>query len=313
MGTIDARISGVRHPARRRLSQQRRTEAIWGMICVTPAVLGFVIWHLGPILVSLFMSMTNWSIIGSPTWVGLANYQQIFTSDALFRRSLSATAYYAIGSVPLRILFAFCLALLLNQPVRGQSIFRTIFYVPSIVPLIASSVLWIWLFNPDFGLLNALLRPLGFPKLQWIYGESTVMPSLIMMNLWDVGPMIIIFLAGLQGVPRHLYEAVDVDGGNAWHKLRHVTLPMVTPTILFNLILSMIGALQSFTEVFVMTQGGPNNASLLYVLYLYRKAFEQSAMGYASALAWILFAFIALLSFLVFRSSSSWVYYEGER
>ena len=221
------------------------------------------------------------------------------------------TFYYALGSVPLRLIFAFFLAVLLNQQIRGLPIFRTIFYLPSIIPLIASSVLWIWLFNPDFGLLNAALRPLGFPKLQWIYGSDTVVPSLILMSLWDVGPLMIIFLAGLQGVPRQLYEAVEIDGGNALHRLRHITLPLMTPTILFNLILSIIGAMQTFVQPYVMTNGGPNNNSLLYVLYLYQKAFQQSQMGYASALAWILFVIIALLSFLVLRTSSSWVYYEG--
>ncbi|GAC1353447.1 MAG: sugar ABC transporter permease [Herpetosiphon sp.] len=304
----------IPHPTSvRYLSRRSRHEALWGVLCVAPAVLGFLVWHLGPIIVSLVMSFMNWSIVGTPKWVGLANYQQIFTTDVLFRQSLRSTAYYAAGSVPLRILLAFGLAVLLNQRVRGLPVFRTIFYVPSIVPALASSVLWIWLFNPDFGFLNSILRPLGFPKFQWIYSSEGVVPSLVMMSLWDVGPMMIIFLAGLQGVPRHLYEAVEVDGGNAWHQLRHVMIPMITPTILFNLILSLISALQSFTQVFVMTHGGPNNASLFYVLYLYRKAFEQSAMGYASALAWILFSVIAVLSIVIFRSSSMWVYYEGEK
>jgi multiple sugar transport system permease protein len=187
------------------------------------------------------------------------------------------------------MLFAFGLALLLNQKLRGGSIFRTIFYLPSIVPAIASSVLWLWLFNPDFGLLNAILSTFGIPKQQWIYDESTVLPSLIFMNLWGVGPMMIIFLAGLHGIPKQLYEAVEVDGGKTLHKLWHITIPMLTPTILFNLILSIIDTLQAFTQPYVMTQGGPNNGSLLYVLYLYRKAFQEYEMGYAAALAWVLF------------------------
>lgn len=295
------------------MSRQRRREMLWGVLCVAPAILGFLLWHLGPICVSLVIAFMDWNMVGTPRWTGLANFREILTTDELFRQSLKVTGSYALGSVPLRILFAFSLALLLNQGIRGLPIFRTIFYIPSIVPVIASSVLWIWLFNPDFGLLNSLLRPLGFPKLQWIYDTTTVIPSLILMSLWDVGPMVIIFLAGLQGVPRHLYEAVEVDGGNAWHRLWHVTVPMITPTILFNLIWSIIASMQSFTEAYVMTQGGPNNASLFYVLYLYRKAFEQSQMGYASALAWILFLIIAILSFVVFRSSSTWVYYEGEK
>ena len=223
----------------------------------------------------------------------------------------NAAAETTLGSVPLRLVAAFGLAVLLNRKIRGLPIFRTIFYLPSIVPLIASSVLWIWLFNPDFGLLNAILVPLGVPRLQWIYGTRTVIPALILMSMWDIGPMMIIFLAGLQGVPRQYYEAVEIDGGNPWHKMRHVTIPMVTPTILFNLILSVIGTMQTFVQAYVMTEGGPDNASLLYVLYLYNKAFEQSQMGYASALAWILFLIIAGLSVLLFRSSSRWVYYAG--
>jgi multiple sugar transport system permease protein len=284
---------------------------MWGMICVAPAVLGFLLWQLGPIIGSLFIAFTDWGIAGNPEWIGLQNFKQIFTSDELFRKSIGVTLYYSFASVPLRILVAFLLAVLLNQKIRGLPIFRTIFYLPAIVPAIASSVLWIWLFNPDFGLLNSVLRPLGFPKIQWIYSSSSVMPSFILMSLWDIGPMMIIFLAGLQGVPRQLYEAVEIDGGNAWHRLRHITIPMITPTILFNLILSIIGAMQMFVQPYVMTEGGPNNNSLMYVLYLYQKAFEQSQMGYASALAWILFIIIAVMSFLVLRTSSSWVYYEG--
>ena len=295
----------------RSLSQHRRREAMWGILFVLPAVLGFLLWQLGPILGSLYIALTDWGIAGQPDWVGLQNFQTIFTEDRLFRKSLGVTFYYSLASVPLRMLVAFLLAVLLNQKIRALPVFRTIFFLPSIVPLIASSVLWIWLFNPDFGLLNAALRPLGFPKIQWIYGSDSVVPSLILMSLWDVGPMMIIFLAGLQGVPKQLYEAVEIDGGNAWHRLWHITVPMITPTILFNLILSIIGAMQTFVQPYVMTEGGPNNNSLMFVLYLYQKAFEQSQMGYASALAWILFVIIAIMSFVVFRTSSNWVYYEG--
>ena len=294
-----------------RLSHHRRREVFWGVACAAPAVLGFLFWQLGPIVASLFIALTDWRIAASPNWIGLDNFQHVVTADRLFRKSLGVTAYYALGSVPLRLVAAFVLAVLLNQKIRGLPIFRTIFYLPSIVPLIASSVLWIWLFNPDFGLLNAILVPLGVPRLQWIYGTRTVIPALILMSMWDIGPMMIIFLAGLQGVPRQYYEAVEIDGGNPWHKMRHVTIPMVTPTILFNLILSVIGTMQTFVQAYVMTEGGPDNASLLYVLYLYNKAFEQSQMGYASALAWILFLIIAGLSVLLFRSSSRWVYYAG--
>jgi multiple sugar transport system permease protein len=308
---LGARRAGRRLPRPPRMSARRRREALWGIALAAPAILGFLLWQLGPILGSLAIAFTDWRIVGTPSWVGVSNFAHMFTQDPLFYKSLSVTVMFSIVSVPLRLLVAFALALLLNTKVRALPVFRTIFYIPSLVPIIASSVLWIWLFNPDFGLLNAILTPLGFPKLQWIYDSSTVLPSLILMSLWDVGPLMIIFLAGLQGVPRQLYEAVRIDGGSAWHRLRHVTIPMVTPTILFNLILSIISAMQTFTQGYVMTSGGPNNASLFYVLYLYRKAFQESQMGYASALAWVLFIIIAILSVLVFRSSSRWVFYEG--
>lgn len=311
MATAERRALKLR-PPKRKVSRQRRSEALWGILCVAPAILGFLIWQLGPIIASLLIAFSDWNIAGSPSWVGVENFQRMFTQDELFWKSLKVTAVYTLGSVPTGIVVAFFLAILLNQKIAGLPFFRTVFYVPSIVPIIASSVLWLWLFNPDFGPLNAALTALGLPGSSWIYGENTVIPSLILMSLWGVGPMMIIFLAGLQGVPRQLYEAVDVDGGNALHKLWHITLPMVTPTILFNLVLSIIGTMQTFTQPYIMTQGGPNNASLLFVLYLYRKAFQESDMGYASALAWVLFVIIAVLSFVVLRSSSRWVYYEGE-
>ena len=297
--------------ARRGFSRQRRNEALWGLLCVAPAIIGFVLWQLGPIVASLLLAFTDWSIASTPNWIGFENFQRMFTGDPLFWKSLGVTTYYALGSVPLGMIFAFFLAILLNQKIRGLQLFRTIFYLPSIVPLIASSVLWLWLFNPDFGLFNAAADFLRLPRSQWIFGEASVIPSLILMSLWSVGPMMIIFLAGLQGVPRQLYEAVDVDGGNRLHKLWHITVPMMTPTILFNLILAIIGAMQTFIQAYIMTQGGPNNASLFYVLYLYRKAFQESDMGYASALAWVLFVLIAVLSFFVLKTSDRWVYYEG--
>ncbi|MGH2534589.1 MAG: carbohydrate ABC transporter permease [Thermomicrobiales bacterium] len=295
---------------RARLSRSQ-SEAMWGLLCVAPALIGFLFWYLGPMVGSIALAFTDWSVAGSASWVGLTNLDQILTEDAIFRKALRVTITYAVVSVPLRIVVAFSLAMLLNQRIKALPLFRTIFYLPSIVPLIASSVVWLWMFNPDFGLLNALFEPLGVSKQQWIYASDTSLPSLIMMSLWDVGPMMIIFLAGLQGVPQHLYDAVSVDGGNAWRRLWTVTVPMVTPTILFNLVLSIIDSMQAFTQAYVMTDGGPNNSTLFYGLYLYRKAFQQGDMGYAAALGVILFVLIAVLSFLVFRSSSRWVYYEG--
>lgn len=293
----------------KKIQSIEKKEAKWGILLAMPAILGFILWTVGPMIASLYISFTDWGIANTPKFFGLSNYFGLLKDD-LFWKSLKVTLYYTIGSVPLGIIVAFLLAILLNQEVRGKAIFRTIFYLPSIVPGVASSMLWLWLFNPDFGLFNALLNALGLPKLQWIYDDKTVIPSLIIMSVWGIGGTMIIFLAGLQGIPQHLYEAVEIDGGNWFHKFVYITVPMMTPTIFFNLIMGLIGSFQVFTQAYIMTNGGPNNASLFYVLYLFRKAFTDSQMGYASSMAWILFIIIAVLTALVFKSSASWVYYE---
>jgi multiple sugar transport system permease protein len=300
-----------RKGAQRRLGIQR-VEARWGVLLAMPAMLGYLLFVIGPIIASFVIGLTDWKIGSDPAFVGLANYQHMFTQDELFGKSLFTTAYYALGAVPLGLILAFGVAMLLNQRVRGKSVFRTIFYLPVLVPTVANNILWLWLFNPEFGLLNQGLRGLGLPGSQWIYDEASVIPSLILMSAWGFGNAAVIFLAGLQGVPTHLYEAVEVDGGNAWHKLRYVTLPMMTPTIFFNLVLGLIGTFQVFNEAYVMTGGGPSDASLFYVFYIYRTAFSQSNLGYASALAWALFVIVLIVTLLVFRSARSWVYYEGE-
>lgn len=291
----------------------RRYETAWAWLFVTPAVLGFVLFAIGPIAASLAMSFTDWPIISAPSWVGAGNYLRLVLGDPLFWTSLKVTILYAAVSVPLGMGVAFGLAVLLNQKIRGLGLFRTVFYLPSVFPVVASSVLFLWFFNPEFGVLNAGLRVLHLPPSQWVYAPATALPSLILMSLWSVGGTMIIFLAGLQDVPQHLYEAVDIDGGTSRHKALHVTIPMITPVILFNLVLSLIHGLQAFTQAYVMTQGGPDNATLFYVFYLYRTAFADGQMGYAAAMAWILFVIIAALTALIFRSSSVWVYYEGER
>ncbi|MEQ7129547.1 sugar ABC transporter permease, partial [Actinopolymorpha sp. B11F2] len=281
----------------------------WGVILAMPAILGFVIFTIGPMVASFFFSLTDWTIGGSPSFIGVDNYQTL-VGDELFWKSLSVTTYYTLGTVPLILVLGFILALLLNQQVRGLSVWRTIYYLPTLVPAVASAVLWIWIFNPDFGLLNSLLRQAGLPTSQWIYSETAVVPSMVIMSSWGFGNAMVIFLAGLQGVPRHLYEAVSIDGGGVWQRFRHVTLPMMTPTIFYNLVTGVIGTFQVFNQAYVMTQGGPNNASLFYIYYLYRTAFTESAMGYASALAWVLFMVIMVITFLLFQNARRWVYYE---
>lgn len=289
-------------------------EQRWGIVLALPAVLGFLIFTTAPMVASLAISLTDWNIAGDADFIGFDNYQEVFTQDPLFRESLIATTSYALGAVPALLIIAFFAALLLNQNVRGRSLFRTAFYMPVLVPTVANITLWLWMFNPDFGLLNAGLRGVGLQGSQWIYAEQTAIPSLILMNAWGFGNTAVIFLAGLQGVPRHLYDAVAVDGGGRVRQFRDVTLPMMTPTIFFNLVMGLITAFQAFAEPYLMTNGGPNNSTLFYVFYLYRTAFTESRMGYASTLAWLLFVVILATTLVVFRTARSWVYYEvGDR
>ncbi|MFD0671409.1 carbohydrate ABC transporter permease [Cohnella sp. GCM10027633] len=296
---------------RRNASGLLKMERRWGMLLALPVTLGLLFFAIGPIIASFAFSLTDWKIGGQSSYVGFDNYKTILTEDPVFTKSLYVTVYYVLATVPVAICAAFLLAMLLNRNVKGLSVFRTIFFLPSIVPRIASTMLWLWLFNPDFGLLNSMLESVGLEGSQWIYAEETAIPSIALMSVWGVGNYMIIFLAGLQSVPAHLYEAVEVDGGGSWRKFYHVTLPSMTPTIFFNMVMMQIGAFQSFDNVYVMTQGGPNNATLLYVVYLYRVAFTETKIGYASALSWILFVIIVALTLITFRTSRRWVYYEG--
>lgn len=297
-----------------RRSQRRsglsRSEQRWGVLMALPAILGFLIFTFVPMLASLFFSLTDWTIGGGFHFTGLANYRHMFGHDPLFTKSLTVTLYYTLGSVPLVLIVGFAAAMLLNQKARGRSIFRTIYYLPTLVPSVASAVLWIWLFNPDQGLLNSLLHDAGLPGSKWIYDQSTAVPSLILMTTWGFGNTAVIFLAGLQGVPTHLYEAVAIDGGGFWSKFRHITLPMMTPSIFYNLVTGVIGTFQVFNQAYVMTQGGPNNSTEFYIYYLYQTAFTKSQMGYASALAWVLFVIVLIVTLLLFRNARHWVYYE---
>jgi multiple sugar transport system permease protein len=293
-------------------SNRKRREALAGYLFTLPVILGFLIWVAGPMIATLGISFTNWPVIGQAQWIGLQNCTNLFTTDPFFIPSVKATAYFAFGSVFLRIIYSFLIAALLNQEIRGKAIFRTIYYLPVIVPVIASSMIWTWAYSVDFGLFNAILKMVRLPTLGWINDSSTVIPSLILMDLWASGSTIVIFLAGLQGVPRELKEAVEVDGGNWWHKFWAVTFPHMTPFILFNGVLGFIGAFQIFAQSFVMTGGGPENASLFLVLLIYRQAFQNNNMGLACAIAWMLFMMIAAVTFILFRTSGAWVFYYGE-
>lgn len=287
-----------------------RQETLEGYLFAAPAILGYLIFVLGPVITSLIMSLAEYNIIKPPVFIGVQNYITAFTDDELFWTSVRVTVFYTIIAVPLNLVVGFLIAVLMNQKVNGISIFRTIWYMPAIVPAVANAVLWQWVLNPDFGLLNLLLGKLGIPGPRWLIVPNTAIPAFILMNLWGVGGGMLIYLGGLQGIPQHLYEAVEIDGGNWWARFRHVTIPMMTPVIFFNLIIGLINTFQVFTPAFVMTQGGPAYATYFYVLHLYKNAFQYLRMGYASAMAWILMLFVLLMTFIIFRTSG-WVYYEG--
>jgi multiple sugar transport system permease protein len=291
---------------------QIRRETVWGYIFVAPWIIGFLIFTLGPVIASFALSFTDYELIVAPVWVGLKNYRTLLTQDRLFGLSLFNTAYYSFFSVPLGIVVAFLLAMLLNVQLPGMKAYRTVFYLPTVTSGVAVSILWVWLFNPQFGLINYLLRLVGLPAPGWLVDPAWSKPAFILMSLWGVGGTAVIFLAGLQGVPRSLYEAAEIDGANTWQKFWNVTIPMMSSVIFFNLIMGVIGSFQVFTSAYVMTRGGPQNSTLFYVLYLFKKGFGMLQMGYAAAMAWILFLLILILTLIQFRLAERWVYYEGD-
>ena len=286
-----------------------------GLLFASPYIIGFLALVLYPLLASLYYSVCQYNVIRPPVWIGLDNFRVLFTQDTLFWRSLYNTLFFTAFSVPLSLIFSLSLALLLNQKVRGMSLYRTVFFLPSIVPLVASSVLWLWVLNPESGLINGTLRQFaGIDGPGWIADEHWAKPSLILMGLWGVGGAMVIFLAGLADVPQVLYEVAEIDGAGRWSKFRHVTLPMLTPTILFNLVMGLIASFQYFTQVYVMTggKGGPVDSTMFYALYLYRNSFYYLRMGYASAMAWLLFLVILAATIALLASSKRWVHYYGE-
>jgi multiple sugar transport system permease protein len=286
-----------------------------GLLFALPYILGFLAFILYPLVASIYYSMCQYNVIKPPVWIGLENFRVLFTEDPLFWKSLYNTLFFTFFSVPLGLAFSIGLALLLNQKVRAMSVYRTLFFLPTIVPIVASAVLWLWVLNPESGLLNGMLRQFaGIDGPGWIADEQWAKPSLILMSLWSVGAAMVIFLAGLAEVPQSLYEVADIDGAGRWAKFRHVTLPMLTQTILFNLVMGLIGAFQYFTQVYVMTggKGGPVDSTMFYALYLYRNSFHYLRMGYASAMAWLLFVVILSATVTVLVSSKRWVHYHGE-
>lgn len=285
-------------------------EEIAFYLFISPWLIGFLAFTLGPMIASLFLSFTKYDVITPLRWIGLENYRIAFLTDPLFWKSLKITTIYVIGSVPLQMALGLVVAVLMNQALRGITLFRTIYYVPAVVSGVPLALLWMAIFNP-YGVVNGFLTRVGIKGPNWLFSEQWVIPAFIIMSLWGIGGTMIIYLAALQGVPQHLYEAADLDGAGALAKFWTVTVPMISPVIFFNLVMAVIGSFQTFTNALVMTAGGPNNASLFYMLHLYRNAFSYFKMGYGCALAWVLALIILALSMLVIKSSPAWVYYEG--
>ena len=288
----------------------RRREMINGYVMLSPWLFGFVVFTLGPMIASLWFSFSEYKVIKPPVWIGLANYRRMF-DDALFYKSLSVTLRYTVSAVPLGIISALFVAVLLNFNVWGARVLRTIFYLPSVISGVAVAMVFAWIFNHRFGVLNYIIGLVGIPGPDWLGRRQWALWAFVLMSLWGIGGNMIILLAGLQGVPVSLHEAAEIDGANGWRRFWRITLPMISPAILFVSIMSIIGSFQSFTSAYIMTGGGPANATLFYLLYLYRNAFSWFEMGYASALAWVLFAIIMVCTLLSMRVSSSWVHYEG--
>lgn len=288
-------------------------KAVWGYFFLAPWLLGLLIFVGGPIIASFILGFAEYDVLSPPRWVGIQNYVQALTKDKLFWPALGKTFYFSVVVVPIGLIGSLGLAVLLNQRLKGTNVYRTMFYLPHLTPAVALAILWLWLMNPQIGPLNYALASMGLPKSPWLTDRRTVIPSLILINLWAGmgGNNMLIFLAGLQGVPIELYDAAAIDGATRWSIFRHVTLPMISPSILFNLILGIIGALQVFTLAFVATKGGPSYGSWFLALHIYQQAFSYFRLGYASALAWIFVIILMTLTIINVRLSNRWVYYGG--
>ena len=293
----------------------RKREALYGLLFISPWIIGVLAFTVGPFLASFILSFTEYDIVSPPEWIGLANYERMFDTDKLFLKSLKNTAVYVGGSTVIRIVLGFALALLLNTKVRLLGLWRTLFYVPSVVPIVALSVIWLYVLNARAGLLNSFLYAIGLPRYRWFADPDIAMIGFLIMSTTWVGVTMVIFLAGLQGIPDEYYDAAKIDGANVWQRLRRVTIPLMTPTIYLNVLINIINAFQVFTQVFIMTdgQGGPRDATRTYVMHLFDYAFQYlpPEMGYSSALAWVLFLIIFVFTAVIVSTSRRWVFYQG--
>ncbi|MBI1296150.1 ABC transporter permease subunit [bacterium] len=305
--SILARVVGVK-------TNYQARQAMWGYFFALPWIIGLLIFWGGPIVASAYFSFTNYEIIGTTRWLGLANYVRAFTTDSLFWPSLGRTFTFAVFFVPASVGGALLLAAMLNQKLKGTNIYRTVFFIPHLIPAVALAVLWTYLLQPRFGPINMFLRDLGIDSPpNWLTSRDSALYSVILINVWAAvgGNTMLIFLAGLQGVPQELYEAGDIDGASAWTKFRHITIPLLTPTIFFNLVLGVIGALKVFTTAWVATQGGPSYATWFFALHIYTEAFAYFRLGYGSALAWVLAIILMIFTYFQVQTSRRWVHYEG--
>jgi len=288
------------------------SNTLTAYLFLAPALLGLFFLTIFPIFGVAGISLTNWSGLEKPALIGLGNYTEIFTSDFYFARSVVATLYFALGAVISGIIYSFCIALMLNRRIPARGFWRSVFFIPYVVPAIGTAVVWSWLYEANFGLINYVLHLVGIPKVQWLQSTTFAVPSLVAMTVWGMGSMIVIFLAGLQNVPRAYLEAVDIDGGNTWHKFRHITVPLMSPVIFYNFLMSMISNLQVFVPAYALTRGEPSGRTLFMVFLMYREGFIHNSFGYASALSLIFFIFIAALTAVIFATSRTWMFYEGE-
>jgi len=299
-------------PRRRWGHRWRKRETLVAYLFVSPWLVGMSAFYIGPMMASFAYSLTDYPIIAKPQWIGLGNYQEML-HDEQFRKALEVTSVYMAGSVILYVGGALCLALLCNKRLPGVGLLRSLIFLPSLVPLFAMAVLWGWFFNKDFGIVNYFLGQFGIAQQGFFQSSSQALPLCITISFWTVGTAFVVFLAGLQSIPQDLYEASRIDGAGALRRFWHVTLPMLSPVILFNLVIGVILSFQVFDIAWALTNGGPGNATLFFVLYVWRQAFQNFAMGYASALAWVLFLIIVIVTALIFRTARYWVHYEGTR
>ena len=279
---------------------------------ILPWIIGFLVFTLGPLIFSLIMSFYNWPITSEPTFVGIDNYKTMFTADPQFYKSIIITLKFAAIFVPLNLAIALILALLITQPLKGMKFFRTIFYLPAVVSGVAISIIWGWIFNSEYGILNYLLSFLGIEGPRWLVDPKWALLTIVIASAWGVGIMMLFFYTNIKGIPAELYEAAAIDGAGPFRQFFSITIPSITPTILFNVITSVIGALQQLTLVLLLTGGGPLKSTYFYGLYVYNNAFKHHQLGYASANAWFMFSVILVLTMLIFKTSSTWVFYENE-